>query len=154
MAAIATNGARPIQPGTTSELATNGSAKDEVATNLPAHTKTSSKIDFHGNFVQIINGKSASTKATRHGINPATLEPMAEVPVATQDDLDHAVTSAKTAFKVWSKTPYEDRRSAVLTFANAIEAQRSEFRDLLISEQGKPVRLSLQTKYDMKVSLC
>lgn len=153
MAATATNGGLPIQSETTSGLATNGSAKDELAINPSAPSKKGSKIDFHGNFVQIINGKSASTKATRRGINPATLEPMAEVPVATQDNLDHAVTSGKTAFKVWSKTPYEDRRSAVLAFANAIESLRSEFRDLLISEQGKPVRLSLQTMCAKKLSM-
>lgn len=154
MAATATNGARPIQSGTTNGLVTNGSARDELTVNPPASSKNGSKIDFRGNFVQIINGKSASTKATRHGINPATLEPMAEVPVTTQDDLDRAVTSGKTAFKVWSKTPYEDRRSAVLAFANAIESLRSEFRDLLISEQGKPVRLSLEMRHDRKMSMC
>ncbi|KAJ0115157.1 hypothetical protein J7T55_001567 [Diaporthe amygdali] len=97
------------------------------------------KIDFQDNFVQIINGRSAPTKSTRHGVNPANLMPLAEVPVATQDDLDSAVTAAKAAFKTWSKTPYDDRRSAVLAFADAIESQRVEFRDLLITEQGKPI---------------
>ncbi|POS78360.1 aldehyde dehydrogenase (NAD+) [Diaporthe helianthi] len=106
---------------------------------LPTHVKNGPGLNFKGNFVQIINGTSAPTKANRHGVNPATLEPMPEVPVATQNDLDNAVTAAKAAFKVWSKTPYEERRSAVLAFADAIESLRTEFRDLLISEQGKPI---------------
>lgn len=112
------------------------------------------KIDFQDNFVQIINGRSAPTKSTRHGVNPATLMPLAEVPVATQDDLDSAVTAAKKAFKTWSKTPYDDRRSAVLAFADAIESQRVEFRDLLITEQGKPVRLNLAYVHDTTISMC
>lgn len=154
MATTATNGGPRIPSGTTGELTTNGSAQDELAMCPPASANKGSKIEFHDNFVQIINGKSASTKATHRGINPATLEPMANVPVATQDDLNHAVTAAKTASKVWSRTPYEDRRSAVLAFANAIESLRSEFRDLLISEQGKPVRPRLQYGYDKSMLMC
>lgn len=97
-------------------------------------------LDFQNNFVQIINGKSAPTKATRHGVNPANLEAKADVPVATKDDLDLAAAAARRAFKVWSRVPYEERRRAVLAFADAMEKFRTEFRDLLISEQGKPVR--------------
>lgn len=97
-------------------------------------------LDFEGNFVQIINGKSAPTAKTRHGINPATLKPKPEVPVATQEDLDRAVEAGKAAFKKWRKVPYEERKAAVLAYADAIEKLQTEFRDLLISEQGKPVR--------------
>ena len=96
-------------------------------------------MDFQDSFVQIINGKSAATEKTRHGINPATLEPKMEVPVATPDDLDRAVSAAKAALKTWSRKPYEKRREAVLAFADAIESMSTHFRDLLVSEQGKPV---------------
>ncbi|KAG8169601.1 hypothetical protein KVR01_000346 [Diaporthe batatas] len=94
-------------------------------------------MDFK-NFVQIINGKSAPTEKTRHGINPATLEPNAEVPVATQDDVDRAVTAAKAAFKTWSKTPFEKRREAVLAYADAVESHLESFHKLLTAENGKP----------------
>jgi hypothetical protein len=97
-------------------------------------------LTFQDGFVQIINGRSSLTSQTRHGLNPATLQPKAEVPVASRDDLDRAVAAAKEAFKTWSKTPYKERRSAVLAYADAIDAFRPEFRDLLVAEQGKPVR--------------
>lgn len=100
---------------------------------------TRQNLDFQGGFVQIINGKTAPTSESRHGINPATLKAKPDVPVATQDDLDRAVDAAKEAFKKWSKVPYEERRTAVLAFADAVDSFRTEFRDLLISEQGKPV---------------
>ncbi|KAH8763689.1 aldehyde dehydrogenase domain-containing protein [Diaporthe sp. PMI_573] len=96
-------------------------------------------MDFQDNFVQIIDGKGAVTEKTRHGINPATLEPKKEVPVATPDDLDRAVKAAKAALKAWSRTPYEKRRDAVLAYADAIESLKASFCNLLVSEQGKPI---------------
>lgn len=103
----------------------------------------SASLNFEDDFVQIIDGKSATTKKTRHGVNPANLQAMAEVPVATQENLDDAVTAAKRAFKTWSKVPYEQRFSAVLAYADALNELKTQFRDLLVSEQGKPVRPAL-----------
>ncbi|KAJ4308947.1 hypothetical protein N0V84_011782 [Fusarium piperis] len=96
-------------------------------------------LSFTDNFVQIIDGQSTPTSKTRHGINPATLEAKPEVPVATQENLDKAAEAGKRAFKKWSKVPAEERRKAVLAWADAIDAAKDEFRDLLISEQGKPI---------------
>lgn len=96
-------------------------------------------INFQDDFVQIVDGKSLPTEKTRHGVNPANLQAKAEVPVASQEDLDCAVAAAQRAFKTWNKTPYEERRRQVLAYANAIDTLRAEFRDLLIAEQGKPV---------------
>lgn len=101
-------------------------------------SKDKDRLQFH-TFVQIINGKAKSTQTSRHSLNPANREPKSEVPVTTQQDLDEAVTAAKIAFKTWSCVPYEERKKAVLAYADAIDALRTEFRDLLISEQGKPV---------------
>ncbi|KAF6832982.1 aldehyde dehydrogenase [Colletotrichum musicola] len=97
------------------------------------------KLSFDSGFVQIINGRPSPTERSRHGINPATLAPKADVPVATKADLDRAVAAAKDAFKTWSKVPYAERRRAVLAYADAVDGFRTQFRDLLISEQGKPI---------------
>ncbi|KAJ5911864.1 uncharacterized protein N7473_001167 [Penicillium subrubescens] len=67
-------------------------------------------FDLRSNFVQIINGKSSPTEFTRHGLNPATLEVLPE-----------------------------DRKKAVLAYADAIDEYSDQFRDLLITEQGKPI---------------
>ncbi|KAF6824327.1 aldehyde dehydrogenase [Colletotrichum plurivorum] len=97
------------------------------------------KLSFDGGFVQIINGKPSATEKSRHGVNPATLAPKDEVPVATRADLDRAVAAARDAFKTWSKVPYAERRRAVLAYADAVDGFRTQFRDLLIAEQGKPI---------------
>jgi acyl-CoA reductase-like NAD-dependent aldehyde dehydrogenase len=102
-------------------------------------TVNGKSIDFNGDFVQIINGKSSPTSKTRHGINPANKQPLPPVPLATEQDVDSAVAAGKTAFKTWSRTPYEDRKNSILAFAGAIGAHVPEFSELLTREQGKPV---------------
>ncbi|TID07524.1 putative aldehyde dehydrogenase FUS7 [Colletotrichum higginsianum] len=97
------------------------------------------KLSFEHEFVQIIDGKPSATERTRHGVNPANLEQKPEVPVASSNDVDRAVAAAQVAFKSWSKVPYSERRKAILAYADAIDELRSQFRDLLISEQGKPI---------------
>jgi delta 1-pyrroline-5-carboxylate dehydrogenase len=96
-------------------------------------------FDIFSDFKNTINGKLTSTKETRHGINPATGKPNPEVPVSTQQDVDDAVAAGKAAFKKWSKVPYEERKKAVLAFADAIEKHQDDFGKLLTQEQGKPV---------------
>ncbi|KAL4726643.1 hypothetical protein ACLX1H_005531 [Fusarium chlamydosporum] len=95
-------------------------------------------LNLWDNYVQIINGKSAPTQKTHQGTNPATLEKKPEVPIASQDDLNQAVDAARKAFKSWSKVPWEERRQKLLAWADAVEAQKDEFAQLLTSEQGKP----------------
>ncbi|KAJ4013737.1 hypothetical protein NW752_005448 [Fusarium irregulare] len=102
-------------------------------------TNGTTHLNLQDNYVQIINGKSAPTQKTHQGINPATLEKKPEVPVATQDDLNNAVDAARKAFKSWSRVPWEERRQKLYAWADAVEAQKKEFADLLISEQGKPI---------------
>lgn len=99
-------------------------------------------MDFKGNFVQIIGGKASPTEATRHGINPANKKPLWDVPLCTKGDVDRAAEAGKEAFKTWSQVPYEERQKAVLAYADALEKHKTEFRDLLITEQGKPLPLA------------
>lgn len=96
-------------------------------------------MDFKSNFVQIIGGKASLTEATRHGINPANKTPLWDVPLSTKADVDRAAEAGKEAFKTWSQVPYEERQKAVLAYADAVEKYKTEFRDLLTTEQGKPV---------------
>lgn len=93
-------------------------------------------------FTNTINGKQVSTSKTRHGINPATEEANPEVPVATEKDVDDAVQAAIAAQPGWAATPLEERRKAIVAFAEAIDAHKAEFAKMLTQEQGKPVSRS------------
>ncbi|CAI7576697.1 unnamed protein product [Penicillium pancosmium] len=98
-------------------------------------------LDFT-TFQNVINNQLSSTATTRHSINPATSRPNPEVPVSTQEDLDKAVKAARDAFKVWSKTSFEERRKALHAYADAIEANADGFAKTLTMEQGKPLSQS------------
>ncbi|RLL93178.1 hypothetical protein CFD26_101576 [Aspergillus turcosus] len=90
-------------------------------------------------FHNVINGALAPTTKTRHSINPANRQPNPEVPVATQDDLDQAVTAAQAAFREWRRVPLEERRAALHKYADALEGEKDGFTKLLTQEQGKPL---------------
>lgn len=98
------------------------------------------QFDLFSGYYNTINGKLTSTAKTRHGINPATEKPNPEVPVSTSEDVDAAVEAAQIAFKSWSRKPYDERRAAVVAFAEAVEKHAEQFAQLLTQEQGKPVR--------------
>jgi acyl-CoA reductase-like NAD-dependent aldehyde dehydrogenase len=90
----------------------------------------------------IINGEFVPTPTTRHSIDPATGQPLYEVPVARKEDLDAAVSHARAAFKTWSKTTHEERAKLMGAFADAIEANRDDLEKLQTMEQGKPLGLA------------
>lgn len=97
-------------------------------------------MNFSQDYVQIINGKSAPTEQTRHGVNPANKQALPPVPVATQQELDNAVAAGKAAFETWSRTPFEERQKATIAYADAVEAHSASLVELLTREQGRPVR--------------
>lgn len=95
-------------------------------------------IDFQS-YANIVNGQARGGKATYNGINPATKEKLWDVPVATQQDVDDAVSAARAAFPAWSQTPFEQRAEMLVRYADAYAAYEKEFTDLVIAECGKPV---------------
>ncbi|KAK2739012.1 aldehyde dehydrogenase [Colletotrichum kahawae] len=97
-----------------------------------------SKLDFT-KFYNVINGKLETTPKTRNGLNPSTLEPLAEVPLSTAEDVDKAVQAAKAAQEAWAETPYEERKKAVAKLGDLMEENLNEFAVMLSKEQGKPI---------------
>ena len=65
-------------------------------------------------------------------INPSTGTAFDTVPSATVEDLNNAVSAAKTAFKTWSKTPYPERAAALNKFADLLESRAQEFAGRLL----------------------
>ncbi|KAL4762598.1 aldehyde dehydrogenase family protein [Aspergillus foveolatus] len=98
----------------------------------------------------IINNQFVPSARTRHSTNPSTGEPLYEVPWATEEDVDRAVEHARTAFKSWSRLPFQERSRLLVAYADAVEAERAPLANLLVLEQGKPLSLA-QTELDMSV---
>ena len=93
-------------------------------------------------FANTIDGKQSTTSKTRHSINPATGKPSAEVPVSTPEDVDAAMAAGQRAFKKWGQVSWEDRRKALLAYADAIAAEKEGFSKMLVQEQGKPLQFA------------
>ncbi|MFT3754505.1 MAG: CoA-acylating methylmalonate-semialdehyde dehydrogenase [Pseudoxanthomonas sp.] len=87
----------------------------------------------------LIGGEFVESKTTqwRDIVNPATQEVLAQVPFATDDEVEAAIASAKEAFKTWRKTPIGARARIFLKYQQLIRENMAELAALLTSEQGK-----------------
>jgi 1-pyrroline dehydrogenase len=87
-----------------------------------------------------INGQwsEASEGETTPIINPATEKTIAEVPKATEADVDRAVDAARTAFEEWSLSTPQDRSKALYAFADAVEKDAETLSLLEQQNVGKP----------------
>jgi len=93
---------------------------------------------FNSDYRMTIDGQLVAGVRTFKSFNPATALPIADVPEATREQLDLAVSAAAKAFKQWSLTSYETRKRALDGIADALETHAEEFMSLLTQEQGKP----------------
>lgn len=86
----------------------------------------------------MINNELSTTTNKRRAVCPSTEESLWEAPVATLEDVDRAVSAGKAAFPSWRDLSQDERAEYLVRFADAIEANKQEFIDLLGREAGKP----------------
>jgi len=68
--------------------------------------------------------------------NPAKDEVIAEVPVATTDEVDYAVTSAYNAFKTWKDVPFRDRAKMIFDLRDTFRKNSDELARILSQDHG------------------
>lgn len=95
-------------------------------------------MNFRDDYTLTISGEGETAKNTFEAFNPATKDVIAYVPDATEDQLDRAVASARSAFGEWGKESIEVRQEALTRLADALEEHADDFMSLLTLEQGKP----------------
>ncbi len=83
--------------------------------------------------------RPASDGATLSTVNPATGEPLAEVPSASAADVDDAVSAARAAFEEWRDVDPDERGRLVHRVAATIREHAEELARLESSDQGKPL---------------
>jgi succinate-semialdehyde dehydrogenase / glutarate-semialdehyde dehydrogenase len=96
---------------------------------------------YTANLALFINGKwrSGEGRDTMPVLNPATGQAIAQLPVATQGDLEEALAAAQKGFEIWRATDV-NARAAVLHKAAALIRERFEALSVLLTmEQGKPL---------------
>lgn len=72
-------------------------------------------------------------------VNPVTGEGIAELPLATEADLDEALETAKRTYPEWRATPVEQRSAILHKAAKILKDRADEIARTMTQEQGKPL---------------
>ncbi len=89
------------------------------------------KMLLDGRFVE------SQTSEWRDVVNPATQQVLAQVPFATDAEIEAAIASAKAAFKTWKNTPIAARARIMLKLQALVRENMSRIAQTLSAEQGK-----------------
>ncbi|MCB1388327.1 MAG: NAD-dependent succinate-semialdehyde dehydrogenase [Rhodobacteraceae bacterium] len=81
----------------------------------------------------------AKGRVTETVLNPATGEALAELPHATQADLDRAAQAAGETFANWRRVPAHDRAMILRKAANLLRERADHIGRRMTLEQGKPL---------------
>lgn len=83
--------------------------------------------------------KEASTQRDKIEVrNPATLEKIAELTVATRDEVVLAVSRAREAQAVWREKSFSERGRLLYLFRDLLIDRKERIADVVSSETGKP----------------
>ncbi|MBX3027346.1 aldehyde dehydrogenase family protein [bacterium] len=96
------------------------------------------KMLIDGAWVEAASGRTFTT------VDPATEEPLAEVPAGDREDIDRAVRAARRAFESgpWRRMTASERGRALWKLADLIEARGEEFAQLETLDNGKPISVA------------
>lgn len=89
---------------------------------------------------QFIAGEEVAGKGEPESVfNPATGEEIVSLASATSEQVEAAVSAARSAFRIWSRMSPKERSLAMLKIAERIEAMGDEFAQLEMTNCGKPI---------------
>lgn len=83
--------------------------------------------------------RGASGRDTLPVVNPANGELLGRLPMATEQDIDDAVSTAQAAFPGWSQASAWDRERVLRRTAALVDERRDTIARLLTLENGKPL---------------
>ena len=92
----------------------------------------------------LINGAfvPSSTGTVMEVTDPYTHAVLDSVPAASKEDADRAVSAARDAYPLWSRTPVYERAKLARRFRELVEAEREELAVSLSRESGKKIAQS------------
>jgi malonate-semialdehyde dehydrogenase (acetylating)/methylmalonate-semialdehyde dehydrogenase len=87
----------------------------------------------------LLDGKfiDSQTNEWHDVVNPATQQVLAQVPFATDAEINAAIASAKLAYKAWKSTPIAARARIMLKLQALVREHMSRIALTLSAEQGK-----------------
>ncbi|KAH7240474.1 aldehyde dehydrogenase domain-containing protein [Fusarium solani] len=99
-------------------------------------------MDEFSSFVNTVGGNPTSGLQVTQGTNPSTRQKLWDVPVASLEDVERAIASARIAFKDWSQSSWSQRQDSLVAARDILVAHRSKLATLLTKEGGKPIEFS------------
>jgi malonate-semialdehyde dehydrogenase (acetylating)/methylmalonate-semialdehyde dehydrogenase len=95
----------------------------------------------YGTLGLYINGEwvESTSEALFPSINPATGETIAQVPVATNDEVDGAIAAAADAFKTWRNVPFRDRAELINRLRSKFDEHKERLARILAQDHGRTV---------------
>jgi len=92
-----------------------------------------------------IGGESVAPKSGKYVelINPGTGQPLVEMPISNEADVDLAVKSAAQAFTSWRRTTPSQRSLALLKIADSLESHAQELVALEAENCGKIISVTM-----------
>jgi acyl-CoA reductase-like NAD-dependent aldehyde dehydrogenase len=106
----------------------------DVAHRAGLSTPIRHQLFIGGRFVDAADGATLAT------LNPHDNTPIAEVAMASREDVDRAVSAAQRAFGPWSRMAAADRGRILLKLADLIEANAEDLARLESLDTGHPLR--------------
>jgi betaine-aldehyde dehydrogenase len=96
-------------------------------------------------FKNVVDGElvDSASGQTYDVIDPTTGEVYAQAPMSGEEDVDRAYAAADAAFDGWRDATPQDRASALLKIADAIEARAEEINAVESKDTGKPLHLTM-----------
>lgn len=85
------------------------------------------------------NWRPASDNAKKSVTDPATEDVIGNIAVATEADIDEALSAARAGFKVWRRTGTWERAEKIRRVAELIRSRTEEIATLMSLETGKPL---------------
>jgi len=94
---------------------------------------------MHSTLPLYIDGEFSQSKSKRKipVTNPATQLILTEAPGATEEEINKAVASAKTAFQSWKETPSPERARLMLKYQQLLKDNHDDIAEILSQETGK-----------------
>jgi succinate-semialdehyde dehydrogenase/glutarate-semialdehyde dehydrogenase len=87
--------------------------------------------------------RAGNGRETRPVIDPATADTLAELPVATDVDVDDALAAAAESFAAWRNTPAAERGAILNRAAGLLRERADEIGRIQTMEQGKAIAESV-----------
>ncbi len=94
------------------------------------------------NFKNYIDGVFEDSAEHISVFNPSTGERIAEVPIATNADIDRAIAAARKAQKGWARKPAIERAGYLRKIATKVRENAPRLARLITEEQGKILSLA------------